>query len=499
MSATLTKALAFFLKEFHDVRRQPKLLVSLVGGPLLVLAAFAATFQSSNPFIRAVLVWPEEGIPGVDRQQAEDFINRSMVLVKVTSDEAEAMEILNRGAADVVQVIPAVPTRPVAGARRPEIRVVSRTVDPLADTWIRSLSFGELNIINQALLKQEAGAAQARAEVVSASLADASTELGSLRERVDAESIARTEAAATDLRDTLTAFLALLPPITEAQANVAPELYQVHRDTQLLVDDLDELTDVMGEGQLAAQLDRLNSTLDEISDLRGTVDTFVQVPPEDIVTPVRETYTNLRGTPYGLVIFYTPAILALLLQQLAITLGALGLVREQQMGAFEMFRVAPLRFSHVLVGKSVAYILYVVFGGAILTGLLALLKVPLPAAHPVQYVALMVLLVAAATGIGFLISAVSGTDSQAIQLTMLVLLLSIFFTGFFLPITGFQWPAWLIAALVPMTPAILGFQALLLWGDSVPRIIWPWLLTLVVISNGLVWLVMRRRYRQVTG
>ncbi len=37
----LTKVAAFFLKEFHDVRRQPRLLLSLVGGPLLVLAAFA--------------------------------------------------------------------------------------------------------------------------------------------------------------------------------------------------------------------------------------------------------------------------------------------------------------------------------------------------------------------------------------------------------------------------------------------------------------------------
>ena len=55
----LTKIFAFFMKEFHDVRRQPRLLLSLVDGPLLVLAAFGATFCSANPFITAALVWPE--------------------------------------------------------------------------------------------------------------------------------------------------------------------------------------------------------------------------------------------------------------------------------------------------------------------------------------------------------------------------------------------------------------------------------------------------------
>jgi len=58
---------------------------------------------------------------------------------------------------------------------------------------------------------------------------------------------------------------------------------------------------------------------------------------------------------------------------------------------------------------------------------------------------MLVLVATASVGIGFLISAFSRTDSQAIQLTMLALLLSIFFKGFFLPITGFTRPAWTIS------------------------------------------------------
>lgn len=67
MIAFFIRVFSFFKKEIHDVRRQPRLLISLVGGPLLVLAAFGATFQSANPFITTALVWPENGIPGLDQ------------------------------------------------------------------------------------------------------------------------------------------------------------------------------------------------------------------------------------------------------------------------------------------------------------------------------------------------------------------------------------------------------------------------------------------------
>jgi ABC-2 type transport system permease protein len=94
---------------------------------------------------------------------------------------------------------------------------------------------------------------------------------------------------------------------------------------------------------------------------------------------------------------------------------------------------------------------------------------------------------------------VSKTDSQAIQLVMLLLLLSIFFTGFFLPITGFAWPAWIIALLLPMTHALEGFRALLLEGKGVSSDIW-WALVIVAgLAYGLVGLIMRRNFRKTNA
>jgi ABC-2 type transport system permease protein len=495
----LTKIAAFFLKEFHDVRRQPRLLLSLVGGPLLVLAAFGATFRSANPFITTVLVWPANGVPGVARETVETFLGKNLTLLKTTSDRAEAMAMLDQGEVDVVQIVPDMTDWQPGSGERPTVEVYSRTIDPTAEAWIRSLAFGELNFINQTLLSQEAIAAQATAKQVAESLDGAKSQFEQLQQNLNPQNIAQAEAVLKDLQSVLSVFLAVLPPLSDAQANLSPELYQIHRDAQVLLDDLTELADALDGNDVSTQVERLASTVDEIDVLRGTAATFVDTPPETIISPVQETYSNLRGAPYAMVIFYTPAVLALLIQSLGATLGALGLVREQEMGSFEMFRVAPLRLAQLLLGKSMAYVLYVTVAGVILTLLLALIGVPMPAAYPLQHVALILLLATASVGIGLLISSLSKTDSQAIQLVMLLLLLSIFFTGFFLPITGFAWPAWIIALLLPMTHALEGFRALLLEGKDVSTGIWWGLLIVAALAYGLVALIMGRKYRKTNA
>lgn len=496
MIAFLIRVFSFFIKEVHDVRRQPLLMISLVGGPLLVLSAFGLTFKKSNPFITTVLVWPENGIPGISQQEAEKFISSNFYLVETTSNREEAMQLLDSGGLDVVQIVPDFSAGLVSGNKRAEIEIYSRTVDPTTEAWVRSLAYGEANYINKLLLSKEADLAQEKAQEVSISLGGAQEELKNLSRSLDAQSLERAEKLAGELYTTLKGLVNVLPPAAFAQANLAPELSDMYRDINILLDDLSELEQVLRDGDLATRLDRMQSASSEIGNLQSTIEIFVETPAENIISPVRETYTNLRGNPYSMVVFYAPSVLALLVQQLAITLASLGLVRERQMGAFEMFRVSPLRFYEILTGKSLAYILYVTIVGFILTGLLTLIDVPLPSNYG-EFFVFMVMTATASVGIGCLISAVSQSDSQAVQMTMLVLLMSIFFTGFFLPITGFAWPAWIIYALLPMSSAISGFKHYLLIGTSPLPIVWVGLGMITLLSYGLILLIMRSQYRKV--
>ena len=89
-----------------------------MGGPLLVLAAFGATFRSANPYVTSVLVWPKDGVPGISQEEAVNIIGSNFPLVKVTTDEAEAMQMLESGEVDVVQIVPELPTTQQAGQPR---------------------------------------------------------------------------------------------------------------------------------------------------------------------------------------------------------------------------------------------------------------------------------------------------------------------------------------------------------------------------------------------
>jgi len=495
MIAFFIRVFSFFKKEIHDVRRQPRLLISLVGGPLLVLAAFGATFQSANPFITTALVWPENGIPGLDQERAEKFISGNFTLLGTTNDENEANEWLNEGRVDVIQIIPDISADEGPITSRREIKIISNTIDPNAEAWIRSLAYGERNYINQQLLIQEANQAQSKAEEASLNLSTAQEQFKELSSSFDPEEIAKAKEVISELIPLLEEFAGYLPAKAFSQANLGPELANLHDDLTIVLDDLEELETVLNADELLPKIERLNNIDEEISNLKVTIDVFATTPPENVLTPFKETYTNIRGEAYPLVIFYAPAVLALLVQQLSITLASLGLVRERQMGSFEMFRVSPLKFKQILLGKSLAYITYVTVAGVILTLLLRLINVPLPS-DLWQYFVLLVVLATASVGIGFLISATARTDSQAIQLSMLVLLLSIFFTSFFLPITGFAWPAWVIALLIPMTHAITGFQEVVLAGSSVTFGVWLGLALIILLSYGLVLLIMRRQFRK---
>ena len=72
-----------------------------------------------------------------------------------------------------------------------------------------------------------------------------------------------------------------------------------------------------------------------------------QIPPQVVAAPTRAEPRNLAPVQPTVVAFFAPAVLALVLQHMAVTLTALSLVRERLSGAMDIFRVAPVRSARV--------------------------------------------------------------------------------------------------------------------------------------------------------
>jgi ABC-2 type transport system permease protein len=196
----------------------------------------------------------------------------------------------------------------------------------------------------------------------------------------------------------------------------------------------------------------------------GELGPAADVPPEVIARPTTADTVNVAPTEPNVISFFGPAVFALVIQHLAITLTALSLVRERLSGQMDRFRVAPVTSMELLVGKYVAYAVLSLAVGAVVGALLVgVLGVPLLGGW-LPFVGIVLLLTFASLGVGLLISLIADSERQAVQLSMLVLLASVFFSGFVLPVSDFaEWTQYLAYAL-PVTHGIGLLQELMLRG-----------------------------------
>jgi len=189
-----------------------------------------------------------------------------------------------------------------------------------------------------------------------------------------------------------------------------------------------------------------------------------KIPPDVVAAPTKAELNNAAPSEPAVMAYFGPAVLALILQHLAVTLVALALVRERTSGVMEVFRVAPVNAWEIMAGKVLAYLL---IGGTIAAATVALLvgvlHVPM-LGDPQVLAAALGLLLLASLGIGLLIAVISDSERQAVQLSLLLLLASVFFSGFVLAISEFSEPVRAAAFMLPVTSAIGLLQDIMLRG-----------------------------------
>jgi len=192
----------------------------------------------------------------------------------------------------------------------------------------------------------------------------------------------------------------------------------------------------------------------------------VKIPAEVVASPLKLEARNMAPAQPTFVTFFAPAILALVLQHLAITLTALSMIRERTSGAMDLFRVSPVHGLELLVGKYLAYgVLTLLIAGFLVAMLTTSLGVPL-VGERLALVRLVLLLTFASLGLGLLISLIANSERHAVQLAMLVLLAAMFFSGFVLPVEEFREPIKYLAYAMPVTYGVALFQDEMLRGGG---------------------------------
>jgi ABC-2 type transport system permease protein len=217
-----------------------------------------------------------------------------------------------------------------------------------------------------------------------------------------------------------------------------------------------------------------------------------QIPPEVIASPTRAEVLNKAPIVPSIIGFFGPAVLALILQHMAVTLIALSVVRDRTSGVIELFRISPVNAWEIVAGKVLGF---GVLCAAISVATLALLSVGLGVpmlGDPLLLGGIVGLLILASLGLGLLISIVSDSERQAVQLSLLVLLASVFFSGFVLPIQEFETPVRVMAYGLPVTTGIRLTQDVMLRGVVRDPLEIAVLAGIAVVLLVACWVLLRR-------
>jgi ABC-2 type transport system permease protein len=470
----LVRSSAFLAKEIFAVLRQPRLILTLALGPFLILLAFGLGFRNTPRPFRTLFVTTDSAVVQQQIQEFATTMGPQLLFMGVTTNEAIARDSLRRGRVDLVVLVPPNPEVAVRNNEQAVFTLLHNEIDPLQANYVEY--FGQLYVaeVNRRILQRitQQGQNEASAvhdEVMAAR--DSATGVRDALARGDTEAAKQHQKELDEhLRSVELSVGTSVAVIRSVQQTLGQPTEQAD-DSQAVLDKLNAIRDVtnaldqaLRSGDTAQQGQNAESVGAQLADLDATLTEFRQIQPAVIVSPFRSEAKSIAGIALGVTSFFAPAVLALLLQHVAITFGALSIVGERLTGTVELFRVSPISPAEVLIGK---YASYMIFGGILATVLTLLIRYALGVpmlGNWLYYIAVVALVLFASLGIGFVISMLSHTDSQAVQLAMLVLLASVFFSGFFMALYLF-WPAvQVISWMLPVTYGIQLLQNIMLRG-----------------------------------
>src|SRR5499427_3905837 len=149
--------------------------------------------------------------------------------------------------------------------------------------------------------------------------------------------------------------------------------------------------------------------------------------------------------------FFLPGLMPVLLLMVTVTLTSFSIVREKERGTLEQLLVTPVRPLGLMMGKLMPYFALSLFETAvILVFMRYAFQVPIHGSVPLL-ILLSTCYLFVNLAIGILVSCKANSQAEALQFCMVVMLLSIFLSGFMFPRETMPFWAYTLSHFVPAT------------------------------------------------
>jgi ABC-2 type transport system permease protein len=177
---------------------------------------------------------------------------------------------------------------------------------------------------------------------------------------------------------------------------------------------------------------------------------------------VHRRYNPENITAYNIV----PGLLGIVLTLTLVMMTAIGVTRETERGTMESLLATPVQPLEVMVGKLAPFVIVGIVQTALILGIARFLfGVPMAGGWGGLSLGITLFIIGS-LGVGFLISTVTRTQLQAMQLSVFYFLPSILLSGFLFPFRGMpDWAQWL-GTMIPVTHFLRIVRGALLKGQS---------------------------------
>jgi ABC-2 type transport system permease protein len=194
--------------------------------------------------------------------------------------------------------------------------------------------------------------------------------------------------------------------------------------------------------------------------------------------------------------FFVPGVIGTALQIATVFAAAMSIVRERERGTLENLFVSPMSRWGLMLGKLVPYLCISMMMALFLFTILRwVFFVPIHGSLVMLFLSAF-LYIFALISLGLLASTKAQSQNEALQVTLAIMLPSIFFSGFIFPRETMPWIFYAVGAVLPATYFIELMRAIILRGAGFLEF-WRNLLVLAVMGAALFSLCALRFKRKI--
>ncbi|MEJ2011683.1 MAG: ABC transporter permease [Anaerolineales bacterium] len=490
MSKSLVRISAFVFKEFADLIRQPRLIFGLIISPFLILLLVGLGYHENPPVFNARFILPESSSLRQFTTTEVNSITPQLVLEGVDSELDQALSLLRAGRLDLVVSVPDDPAQTLRENQQATVTFYFNEIDPQLTGYMPFFARIFIDEMNRRLVEGTAKQEQSSSSSIAARVKEARDSTVALRAALDNLDRGATIANQQKLTGQLSALDLLLAGLSGAQGSVVPDLGAQRAQVQ----SIQPTTDPAQIKQWDQQLAQLQT---DLNDVEQQLQTFQQTSPSVLLSPLSSETKNVARLSPSTTDYFVGPVIALLVQHLAVTFAALSIVDDRRLGVLELIRVSPLSNLELMTGKFLSHFILNSLIVLVLTTLVAVVLGTPMIGRWIDFALVLAVMIFTSTAIGFVLSLLSETDSQAVQYSMVVLLASVFFSGFFLELSALRLPIQLISWSLPATYGILELHNVMLRGQPPSAIL---LLALAGIGLALFLIalfLLRRRMNEL--